>query len=49
MNFIRKIFGTQEEETTASPSAEGLEKAKKLFFEHSCSHEYMAREYVINK
>ena len=43
MNFLRDLFGKAE---SSPPSAETLEKAKKIFFEYSCSGLEMARNEV---
>ena len=46
MNFIRNFFGKAQKEETATPSAEDLEEAKKIFFEYSCNGLYMAQNDV---
>jgi hypothetical protein len=50
MSFLKKLFNRQEtnnvQETNSAtpPSAEDLEKAKKIFFDHSCDHSAMRYE-----
>ena len=49
MNFLRNLFGKQKEENIISPSSRDLEKAKRLFLEHECSHYQMGHEGVHNE
>jgi len=49
MNFLRNLFGTKKEENVTSLSSRDLEKAKKLFLEHECSHYQMGHEGVYNE
>ena len=55
MSFLRKLFNRQEtknpQETNNAiqPSAEDLEKAKKIFFEYSCDYSFMRYEGVFDE
>lgn len=45
MNFLRKLLG-EDKDASPPPSAETLEKAKKIFFEYSCNGLHMAQNDV---
>ncbi len=46
MNFVRNLFGKPQKEETATPSAQDLQEAKKVFFEYSCNGLHMAQNDV---
>ena len=46
MDFVRNLFGKAQKKEITPPSAETLEKAKKIFFEYSCNGLYMAQNDV---
>jgi len=46
MNFIRNLFGKDQNEEGPPPSPETLEKAKKIFFEYSCNGLHMAQNDI---
>lgn len=46
MNFLRNIFGKEQNDETFPPSAETLEEAKKIYFEYSCNGLHMAQNDV---
>ena len=44
MTFLKNIFKKQEVANFPPPSAEDLEKAKKIFFDNSCNHSVIGHE-----
>lgn len=49
MDFLRILFGKQTKENATNLSPGELEKAKRLFLDHECSHYQMGHEGMYNE
>lgn len=49
MTFLKNLFKRQETENFPSPSAEDLERAKKIYFDNSCNYSVIGHEGYLDE